>query len=71
VKVPVVTAVTGEAKSATTKLAAAAGLTVIPDWISEMLLFTVSTAVNDWVPGVLRMTPLLKVCTPASALSNV
>ena len=36
-----------------------------------MVPVTVSVAVIDWVPAVLRVTPLVKVCVPASPAVKV
>src|SRR2546421_10267242 len=59
---PATAAGTGEGK----RPAAKAGLTVMPAWEPVMLPVTVSVAVTDCVPAVLRVT--LKECAPASAL---
>ena len=48
---------------------ATAGLTVIPFCVPLMVPVTVSVAVIDWLPAVFNVA--LKVCAPASALTNV
>jgi hypothetical protein len=53
----------------TTRLLAAAGLTVMPVWLPVMLPVEVSVAVSDCVPAVWSVA--LKVCTPWSALVKV
>ncbi len=40
--------------------------TEMPLWVPLMVPVTVSVAVMDWVPAVLRVAPLVKVWTPAS-----
>ena len=69
VTVPAATAVTAEGKPVRTRLLAAAGLTVMPLWLPVIVLVTVSVAVSDCVPAVLRVA--LKLWTPASAAANV
>ena len=51
------------------KWVAAAGVTVIPVWVPEMLVVAVSVAVSDCEPAVFRVA--LKVWTPWSAAVNV
>ena len=63
-----VPAVLGEAKPETTRLLAAAGLTAMPLWLPVIVLVTVSVAVSDWLPAVLRVA--LRVWTPASAATK-
>ena len=63
-KLPAVPAVVGDGKPATVSVLAAAGLTVIPDWLPVMPLLAVSAAVSDWLAAVFSVA--LKVCTPAS-----
>ena len=48
----------------TVSVAAPAGFTVMPLWVPVMVPVTVSVAVIDWVPAVLRVTE--KTCVPAS-----
>jgi hypothetical protein len=61
--------VLGEAKPETTRLLAAAGLTVMPRSLPVIVLVTVSVAVSERLPAVLRVA--LKVCTPWSAAVKV
>ena len=67
--VPVVPAVIDEAKPETTRLLAAAGLTVMPFWPPLIVLVPVSAAVSAWLPAVLRVA--LRVWMPASAATKV
>ena len=60
-------AVVGLGKPETVRVAAPVGFTVMPLWVPLMVPVTVSVAVMDWVPAVLRVTPLVKVCVPLSA----
>jgi hypothetical protein len=62
-------AVGGLRKPATTSVLAAAGLTTIPVWLPVIELVTVSVALIDRLPAVLRVA--LKVWAPASAPMNV
>ena len=43
-------------------MAVGPAFTVIPLWVPVMVPVTVSVAVIDWVPAVLSVTPLVKVC---------
>ena len=43
----------------------------MPLWVPVMVPVTVSVAVMDWVPAVLRVTPLVKVWTPLSPATKV
>ena len=61
---PAIPAVVGEEKPETTRLLAAAGLTVMPVCEPVIVLVTVSVAVRDWLPAVFSVA--LKVCWPAS-----
>ena len=64
----VVPAVLVQEKPETTRLPAAAGLTVMPFWLPVIVLVTVSVAVSAWLPAVLRVA--LRVWTPASAATK-
>ena len=66
-----VPAVVGLGKAETVKVAAAAGFTVMEPSVPVMVPVTVSVAVMDWVPAVLRVTPLVKVWTPLSPATKV
>ena len=63
-------AVTVVGDAVTTKVLAAAGLTVT-DVLPVMELVVVSVAVTDWLPAVFRVTPPAKVCVPASVAVKV
>ncbi len=41
----------------------------MPVWLPVPVLLTVSVAVSDWLPAVIKVA--LKVCTPWSPLTNV
>ena len=43
----------------------------MPLWVPVMVPVTVSVAVIDWVPAVLRVTPLVKVWVPLSPATKV
>ena len=60
-----------EAGAVTTRVLAAAGLTVTGADEPVIVEVTVSVAVTVWLPAVFRVTPLVKVCTPASAAVKV
>ncbi len=64
VTLPAVPAVVGDGKPATISVLAAAGLTVMPDWLPVMPPLAVSVAVSDWVAAVFNVA--LKLCAPAS-----
>ena len=54
------------AGATTTKWVAAAALTVIAPLVPRSEAFTVSVAVNVWLPAVFRVAPSVKVWTPSS-----
>ncbi len=66
-----VPAVTGLGKAETTRVVVVPGSTVMALWVPVMVPVTVSVAVMDWVPAVLRVTPLVKVWTPLSPATKV
>ncbi len=59
-------AVVGLGKAETTRVVALLESTEMEPWVPVMVPVTVSVAVMDWVPAVLRVTPLVKVWTPLS-----
>ena len=59
----------GLGKPETVSVAAPAGFTTMPLWVPVMVPVTVSVAVIDWVPAVLRVTE--KVCVPSSPATKV
>ncbi len=59
-----VPAVVGLGKAETTRVDVTPGSTVMELWVPVMVPVTVSVAVIDWVPAVLRVAE--KVCVPAS-----
>ena len=59
-----------EAGAVTTRVLAAAGLTVTGADEPVIVEVTVSVAVTVWLPAVFRVRPV-KVCTPASAAVKV
>ena len=69
VTLPGVPAVTGFGKPETVSVAAPAGFTTMPLWVPVMVPVTVSVAVIDWVPAVLRVTE--KVWVPLSPATKV
>src|SRR6266851_1601862 len=52
-------------------LLAAAGLTVMLPLVPMMLLVIVSVAVTVWLPAVLSVTAVLKVCMPLSPATKL
>jgi hypothetical protein len=66
-----VPATVGEGMPLTVNVLAAAGLTTIPVWLPVIEGVTVSVAVIDCVPAVLRVNPLVNVCTPLSPATKV
>ena len=71
VKFPDVLMATGEGKPLTFRELAAAGLTVMPDWVPVMELVAVSVAVSDWLPAVFKVAlndpvPLVSVALAGS-----
>ena len=64
VSVPGVPAVTGETRPDSTRVVAAAGLTVMPDCVTVRVFEAASVAVIDWEPAVSRVAE--KACAPAS-----
>ncbi len=64
-------AVVGLGKPETTRVAAGPICTVMALWVPVMVPVTVSVAVMDWVPAVLRVAPLVKVWTPLSPATKV
>ena len=68
-KVAGVPAVREDGKPVTTRLLAAAGLTVMPVSLPPRVAVVVSVTVSDCVPAVFRVA--LKVCKPWSAAVKV
>ena len=55
----------------TTNFDRTAGVTTMPVWLPWIDAVTVSVAVTDWVPAVLRARLVVKTWVPASATMKV
>ena len=68
-RLPATPAVVGDGNPATENRLAAAGLTVMPDWVEVPPPNPGTVAVRDRPPAVFRVA--VKVCLPASAAVKV